>query len=121
MTIETTSVKTLDEYSAECFEASANNGFWDGGTDLTPEKYSEKLLLVVSELVEAQDELRNGHSVDEIYLGPDGKPEGFPVEVMDAVIRLFDLMGSRDWDIESLYNLKREYNKGRGYRHNKEF
>jgi hypothetical protein len=46
--------------------------------------------LVVSELVEATDEILNGHGTTEVYYVGDGKPEGFPVEWADAAIRLLD-------------------------------
>lgn len=46
-----------------------------------------KGLLVVSEITEAQDELRKGKQPYEIYL-VDGKPEGYLVELADALIRV---------------------------------
>lgn len=53
----------------------------------------KKLLLVVGEISEATEELRAGRGFDEIYEGPKGKPEGFLVELADAVIRINDIVG----------------------------
>lgn len=56
-------------------------------------KPDRKLMLTVSELCEAQNEMRDGHTLTEIYYREsDGKPESFLVECGDAIIRLLDLM-----------------------------
>ena len=58
-----------------------------------------KLLLVHSEVSEAWD-ARNAHSVDDIRMRViNGKPEGFAVEIADAVIRMLDLCGALDIDL----------------------
>lgn len=51
-----------------------------------------------SELSEALEELRDGRGVNEIYYRDDKptKPEGFPVELADFVIRLADWAASDD-------------------------
>jgi hypothetical protein len=54
------------------------------------------LVLVVSELSEAYEEYRKPDiTITQIYI-KDGKPEGFPIEVADAYIRVLDLMGALD-------------------------
>lgn len=51
--------------------------------------YGEIIMLAVSELAEALECYRTGKPVTKIWI-ENGKPEGFPVEIADAVIRLLD-------------------------------
>jgi len=90
-----------------------------------PSPLGERLMLVVGELSEAMEELRDGRGPTEVYYNPPAhadalpKPEGFPIELVDAIIRLFDLSGQLGIDLEKLIREKHEYNKTRPYRHNK--
>lgn len=84
-----------------------------------------KLLLAVSEICEAQNELRDGRTCDEVYwrgaggetTGPVGsiengdKPEGFPVEIADAMIRLLHICNAFHIDIAAVIALKLKYNR----------
>ena len=49
------------------------------------------------------------------------KPEGVDIELIDALIRLLDLLGSRGVDVDELLKQKLAYNKTRGFRHNKSY
>lgn len=94
-----------------------------------PCNIDQKLLLITGEIAEAQNELRDGHAVDEIYWKPDhsadlaleGKPEGFVIELADAVIRIFDLAAELGLDIQEAIRLKAIYNDSRPYKHGKKF
>ena len=68
---------------------------------------------------EALEEYRDGNHDEPINkaLIFDGKPEGFPIEIADTIIRIFDLCGYLDIDLEEAIRLKMEYNKTRSYRH----
>lgn len=79
----------------------------------------EKLMMTVTELAEAQEELRKeGHFTDQEYYNPGSlKPEGFAVEIADAVIRLMDICYVEGIDLEYMLLIKNKYNKTRGYRH----
>lgn len=111
-------VKTINDIAQECLKTSASKGFTDGDID-------RKLLLAVGEIIEAQNELREGHKVDEIYFSKDkegnDKPEGFVIEVADCIIRLFHLSAQHGLNIQSAIEVKMAYNKIRPYKHGKQF
>lgn len=76
-----------------------------------------KMLLIVSEVVEAHDEIRNGQDVNKTILDHKGKPLGVPSELADVVIRVADLCGVLQIDLEGIIRRKLEYNRSRGYKH----
>lgn len=76
----------------------------------------EVLMLCVSELAEAFEEYRDGTGLKQIYYKGD-KPEGFPVEVADTLIRLLDYCAAMDIPVQKAWTLKSAYNRERPYRH----
>ena len=78
------------------------------------------LMLIVSEAVEAHDEIRNGHAPTETYYVK-GKPEGVPSEVADGIIRGLDYGHRHNIDIPSMVLEKISYNTTRPYKHGKKF
>jgi NTP pyrophosphatase (non-canonical NTP hydrolase) len=112
--------QTLNEL-ARLFGANAQSkGFWLNYLGTTTE-ISEKLMLCVGELAEAQEELRKGTPPNEMYYSEGGKPEGFGVELADCLIRILDLMHQLGIDIESTVELKHAYNMKRPFLHGKRF
>lgn len=100
----------LTDLSKEIRFDNASKGFdpTDGGVD----RY---LLLAISEICEAQEELRDGRAIDEIYYEETDmvpgtiegyyvpgipKPCGFPVEIADAIIRLLDIAGKLQVEVD---------------------
>lgn len=92
---------------------------------------SSKLMLVVSELGEALEALRN-RNLCKIERIPDTVEvnndmflqfvkDTFEDEIADVFIRLFDLCGFMQIDIERHINLKMNYNSTRPKLHGKEF
>jgi NTP pyrophosphatase (non-canonical NTP hydrolase) len=80
-----------------------------------------KLMLIVSEVAEAQDELRKGHTADWTYYGDNGKPEGVPSELADTVIRVLDFCYTEGIDLESIIDAKLAFNATRPKLHGKTF
>lgn len=111
---------TIREMCARAQATSVAKGFVTEGDP----RIDQKLMLTVGELVEAQNELRNGHLPQFIYtvVVPDGpKPEGFPIELADAVIRIGQLAEHLGIDLEAAIKLKMDYNDTRPFMHGKKF
>lgn len=109
----------LNQLATEIHENAVNHGWWDYPPRERSIEIPTKLMLVVTELSEAMEELRNG-SIDGIRLNYDsehGKPEGFGIELADAVIRILDLASALGIDMDLAIRMKHEYNKTRPYRH----
>lgn len=85
------------------------HGWWD-----TPVSFGDVAALVHSEVSEAFEEYRNDNGM---FYVKDGKPEGIAVELIDAVIRILDYLASEGVDIDTVMQMKHEYNKERPYRH----
>lgn len=109
---------TLNDYRDLAHELSASKGFWE-----KPRNIGEALALVHSEISEALEEVRSGRGVDEVYSNADNplKPEGFPVELADAIIRILDLCGGYDIDIDGIVKMKLAYNNTRPALHGRQF
>lgn len=85
----------------------------------------EALALIHSEISEALEEIRKNPDPLHSYVREsDGKPEGFMVELADAIIRIGDLVGSIDGGpailAAAIYE-KMEFNASRPHMHGKEF
>jgi len=93
---------------------NAAHGFMATGRKI----FCEKMLLIVSEISEALEEFRDGRGLNEIYF-KDRKPEGIPIEIADAVIRIFDFCEANGIDLESALSMKMTYNDTRPYMHGK--
>jgi NTP pyrophosphatase (non-canonical NTP hydrolase) len=117
-------------------------GFWD-----ETRNKSELILLIITELAEATEALRKDHYADKsvvtdlyndlvvnshdeefILNESDWKvsfeksvKNTFEDEMADVAIRLFDLCGGLNVDLEKHIDLKMKYNSMRGYKHGKKF
>ncbi len=104
---------TLAELTTMLHANAVDKGFWTEDRALP-----ETLMLIVSELAEALEEYRTHHEPSEIYYR-DGKPEGIPIELADAVIRILDACGQYGIDMEAVILEKHRYNLTRDYKHGK--
>lgn len=95
-------------------------GFATGRNYHDPTQVSSMLMLAVSELAEALEEIRTHGAtfaaISTIRL-ENGKPEGYVVEIADAVIRLLEMCRGQGLDLESAIKVKMEYNLTRPKMH----
>lgn len=127
---------------AQAHGTAKEKGFWDAERNV-----SELLMLIVSELAEAQEALRKEHSANKVWVEylkhdldleksdeefvidkdywkqcfQDHIKSSFEDEIADVAIRLFDLCGGLGIDLEKHIELKMKYNSMRGYKHGKAF
>lgn len=132
----------MKNYIEKAHAVAKEKGFWE-----TERNVSEMLMLIVSELAEAQEALRKNHHADpfaadilkhslelekideEFVLNKEEWKEkfqstiksSFEDEIADVAIRLFDLCGGLNIDLEKHIELKMKYNSMRGYKHGKAF
>lgn len=129
----------MREIQREVHQLAKDNGWWPEGTDVRI--VPEKLALIHSEISEALEEYRSLKDQDiqdtyyptrtSGYIDPDNgqycdweegqepswKPEGFGIELADAIIRILDLADFLGLDMEALVLEKHKYNQSRPYRH----
>jgi hypothetical protein len=110
--VKYSSLNTLGDHA---LEIALSKGFSSGVDNV-----SEKLMLTVAELAEALEELRDGRDTNEIYFKGE-KPEGFPVEMADAIIRILQLTAAFGIDMDAAVRMKMEYNMTRPPKHGRKF
>ena len=94
--------RSLNELAQLCHSIAKEKGFWEEERNI-----GEALMLVVTELAEAMEGYR--HQDD----------DNFREELADAFIRLLDLCGGLNIDIEKEIYQKSMVNKKRPYKHGK--
>ncbi len=93
----------------------------DKGWHNEPQSFGEIIALIHSELSEALEAYRQ-HDTTRVWYEHDGdghtmKPEGVPIELADAIIRIADMCGHYGIDLESAIKIKMAYNETRSWRH----
>ena len=96
------SAPTIKEMCTLCHSIAKSKGFWDEKRNT-----GEALMLVVTELAEAMEAHRKQDDAN------------FREELADTFIRLFDMCGGMDIDVEAEILKKCEKNKLRPYKHGK--
>jgi NTP pyrophosphatase (non-canonical NTP hydrolase) len=123
---------TIRETQAAVHQLAREKGWWDNNVHpddrpgsalwVNTSELLEKLCLVHSEVSEATEEARVTEPEPGIigairYRESDGKPEGFGIELADAVIRIMDLCGALGIDLEEAIRIKHKFNMTRPQRH----
>ncbi len=93
---------SLNQLAEYCHAIAVEKGFWDEKRNM-----GEALMLIVTELAEAMEAHRTQDD------------ENFKEEIADTFIRLLDLCGGINLDIEGEIAKKSEKNKNRPYKHGK--
>ena len=103
---------TLNELRDECHAIARSKGWYDGPGE---RNIGEQLMLIVTEVAEAMEDLRDEKMTMSVDVA--GKPIGFPSEIADVLIRVFDLAGYLGIDLDSAVEAKMKFNRRRSYRH----
>lgn len=114
MTDETryTILEAFETLQADIHALAKTKGWWE-----TERSIPECLALIHSEISEALEEYRVTDNLGDTSYSDNGKPEGFAVELADAIIRILDLAEHLDIDIGAAILVKHEHNGTREYRH----
>ncbi len=109
------------EFQREAFNVAKDHGFHDGDSDepdIMNLQFEQRLMLIVSEVVEAHDDHRHGCGIQDLYLdSAEHGPKGIPSELADIVIRVADLAETYGIDLGAAIGYKMLYNKDREHMH----
>ena len=108
--------KTLNCVQRSAWRNSHNHGFHKAKGNRFS-RVNTRLMLMVSEIAEAMEELRDGHAPNETYFGKGNKPEGVPIELADVVIRIGDFAQEYGFDLQEAVQMKMAFNKTRPKMH----
>lgn len=106
---------SLNQLRDEIHAIAVEKGWWSAKGDCGGRTPLEIHALIHTEVAEATEAVRN--IMPTVYYGPDGKPEGEAVELIDVVVRVLDYFGAQGWDADKIMREKIEYNKTREFRH----
>lgn len=109
--------RTILDLTETSHAIAKSKGWWDNSDGTNEHEFPTLLMLVVSEMAEALEEYRMGRGLNEIYFNDKGKPLGVPIEMADAMIRIFDMAGGNGIDLLCAINIKEAYNRHRPHRH----
>ena len=104
--------RTLRGWVAAVAENNRAKEFWSDG-----DRPAELAMLVVTEVAEYVEALRDGHGPGEWFLTEKGKPDGPAAELADVLIRCFDMAARYGIDLPAVLEAKHAYNCGRPHQH----
>jgi NTP pyrophosphatase (non-canonical NTP hydrolase) len=99
---------SIGRIQAEAHRIAVEHGFWEGGRSA-----GEAMMLVVTEVAEAMEALRDGAPPSDAIPGFSRVEE----ELADVVIRVLDFAGGHDLNLEGALEAKMRFNASRPYRH----
>ncbi len=106
---------TISELQARVAAYTRTHGWHDPNNKDIP----GKLMMVNCELSEAMEDYRNSTTDEDLrkVVFDGNKPNGFPTELADAIIRILAICDLLDINIEDVLLVKQAYNETRPYRH----
>lgn len=119
----------IKQLQKDSYRIAVDHGFYEGyDFDRTdPRANATRLMLIVSELAEALEDIRNDVWDTELYdivedngfdyRQSDYHPHGLPIELADAVIRIADYAEWLGIDLTEAISVKQDYNSRRPYKH----
>lgn len=121
---------TIQDYCTEAHKNAVEKGFYD-----FERGFAERMMLIVCEAAEAVEADRKGLTAEKYPLTKESNwfdtidqaaysfyiKDTVESEIADIFIRLFDLCGSYNIDIESFIKAKMRYNKTRQKMHGKRY
>lgn len=110
-------MEIIDKFIKEAHDNAVKHGFYQEKREI-----GTLLMLVVSELSEALEADRKGlHANLFDELNDEEIKNSFECEIADVFIRLFDLCGFLNIDIQRFIEWKMQYNAKRDYKHGKKY
>jgi NTP pyrophosphatase (non-canonical NTP hydrolase) len=102
---------TIRQWQKAAYLNAKAHGFHD-----EPVPVPQALMLLVTEAAEAMECYRRGH-METMFSSEHMKPDGFPSELADIAIRLFDTAEALGIDLESEMQAKHAFNLTRPHKH----
>lgn len=116
----------ISEMCREAHRNSVEKGFWDGDGHTLPQlpkdisTFLTKLMLIVTEVAEAAEVLREWGHMREVSWVPELHDRvHLAEELADILIRTADLAGALDLDLAGAVESKMHWNKSRPFLHGK--
>lgn len=103
---------SLNELAKSIHDCAVRHGWWDGNRPM-----GDVIANIHSEITEAWEFYRSGMPLNEVHYSENNKPDGFPIELADTIIRILDLSARLGLDMDALIAEKQAYNEKRPYRH----
>ena len=121
----------VNEIGAAAFDVAVSKGWWDAarressagdapcipGLTMSPTEVTAQLALVVTEVAEAIECVRDDDYAPRENPDRPGKPEGLPSELADVIIRVGQLAHALGVDLDEAIATKMAYNAVRVHRH----
>lgn len=115
-TEKTQQTRSLSEWQALIMGYAESHGWNQNFDPNAANDILAKLMLVTTEVAEAAEDVRTGAMLTEAR-GEKNKPEGFPTELADVIIRVLHLAALLGIDLESEVARKHAFNLTRAHRH----